>query len=64
MLPFFVFGAKKMRLSDDLLQRIKKDFDQSGIDPLEWNVYLQGYVAGIKRFGGHGGNVQQKQEAN
>jgi len=41
-----------MTLSDEFIAKVRKDFDNSGLESWQWDTFLKGYIACLKRFGG------------
>jgi hypothetical protein len=38
-------------MTSEFIERVKRDYDKEEIKP-DWNSYLAGYIACLKRFGG------------
>lgn len=36
----------------ELRRRVRKDFEEHGLDESDWKAYWLGYMSAIKRFGG------------
>uniref|UniRef100_A0AAU7B949 Uncharacterized protein n=1 Tax=Pseudomonas phage BL5 TaxID=3109218 RepID=A0AAU7B949_9VIRU len=39
-------------MSPEFLAKVRKDFESSGLAEYEWDTFLKGYIACLKRFGG------------
>ena len=41
-----------MKLTEEFLAKVRKDFENANLPECDFDVFLKGYVACLKRFGG------------